>query len=495
VVDALRWACRQPWSNRRIGLNGFSASAITVYNSLHLKLPCVRTAVLRSGTLELYRDLLWPGGVSNAIPGLGVEGLIGEPAVAQGSDRLLRAPLSSLDVAIGLIDAGLEAGLQHQTLDQWWRERGFRGDVNHLPILMLDSFFDVESRGAFQAYQALRPYGAHLLVVGGHDGAPAGTDDGDGATKAWFDHYLRGDGNGVTSQPRVQMLLADGSREGYLRGALVRYSAPDWPVPGTRWTSLWLSPARSGSGSSINDGSLSPSRPAATATQSYAAIPSEPSMSDQPNTAIVGPDGINQAATAFPLLTETTLSEPQALTYTTQPLAQDLLSAGPAALDLRLSSTAPETAIWAVISDVWPDGSSHPVATGRLLSAYPGVIRSRSLVDRHGDVVQPYGDYSTKSDTLPGVERAYQIEFWPIGNRFKKAHRIRLVILGASAASMPSAPAVDTVRLGGAGAARLLLPVLPGSVLLTGGAPAAAHPLPAAPLRAGSVASLLGSAL
>ena len=64
--------------------------------------------------------------------------------------------------------------------------------MNHLPILMIDGFFDVESRGAFQAYQALKGDGAHLLVVGGHDGAPAGTDGGAAETNAWFDHYLRG---------------------------------------------------------------------------------------------------------------------------------------------------------------------------------------------------------------------------------------------------------------------------------------------------------------
>jgi hypothetical protein len=183
-------------------------------------------------------------------------------------------------------------------------------------------------------------------------------------------------------------------------------------------------------------------------------------MSDQPNTAIVGPDGINQAADSFPLLTETTLAEPQALTYTTPPLPAALLSAGPVALDLRLSSTAPETAIWAVISDVWPDGSSHPVATGRLDSAYPNVVATKSLKDPQGDIVEPYGDYSTKSDAPPGVERTYQIEFWPIGNRFRRGHRLRLVILGASAASMPSAPALNTVRLGGPHGSRLLLPVL-----------------------------------
>jgi hypothetical protein len=141
-------------------------------------------------------------------------------------------------------------------------------------------------------------------------------------------------------------------------------------------------------------------------------------------------------------------------------LATDVLSAGPAALDVRLSSSASETAIWAVISDVWPDGSSHPVATGRLLSAYPNVIASSSLRDTHGEIVQPYGDYSVKTDAAPGTVRSYQIEFWPIGNRFKRGHRIRLVVMGASAASAPSAPATNTIQLGGRNGSRLLLPLL-----------------------------------
>ncbi len=478
VQESLQWACHQPWSDGRLGLNGFSASAITIYNSLHLSLPCVRTAVLRSGTFELYRDLLWPGGVSNFVPGLGVLGLIGAPAAEQSFGR---SPVSNFDTAVGLFDAGLSGGLEHPTLDSFWQQRGFQGDVNHLPILMLDSFFDVESRGAFQGYQELRSDGAHLLVVGAHDGAPKGTDDGDGAINQWFGHYLLGVPNGVQSQPRVQMLLSDGSREGYLAGDYLRFHARDWPVPGTRWEKLWLSPVRSGTGHSTNDGSLAGADPSSSDTQSYAAIPSEPSMSDQPNTAIVGADGLNQAADAFPVLTQTTLGEPQGLTYTTGPLHSDLYAVGPAALDLRLSSTATETAIWAVISDVWPDGTSHPVATGRLLSAYPNVIRDKSLSDAQGDIVQPYGDYSAKSDALPGSARDYQLEFWPIGNRFKAGHRVRLVILGASAASTPGVPALNTIQLGGADGARLLLPALPASS--TSGAVGVGCPLASGQLR------------
>src|SRR3954470_3979796 len=217
VAEVLQWACHEPWSDGRLGLNGFSASAITVYNSLHIHLPCVKAAVLKSGTHELYRDLLVPGGVSNAAPGTGVLALIGAPAAAQGIDRLGRSPQSTADIAQGLAGAGLNAATR-PTLDRWWRERGIRGDVNHLPILMIDGFFDVESRGAFQAYRQLRRDGAHLTVVGAHDGAPAGTDGGAGQTRAWFDHYLLGARNRVQRPPRVKLWLADGDREDELAG-------------------------------------------------------------------------------------------------------------------------------------------------------------------------------------------------------------------------------------------------------------------------------------
>ena len=154
-------------------------------------------------------------------------------------------------------------------------------------------------------------------------------------------------------------------------------------------------------------------------------------------------------------------AEPLSLTYTTKPFTTDVLSAGPASLELRLSSTAPETGIWAVLTDVWPDGTAHPLTAGRLLNAFPNVNRRRSLRDRQGDIVQPYGVYDHKTPAAPGQERLYRVEFWPIGNRFKAGHRLRLYVLGTSAASQPGAPAVNSVRVGGRHASRLLFPVLP----------------------------------
>ncbi|HEX6390363.1 MAG TPA: CocE/NonD family hydrolase [Solirubrobacteraceae bacterium] len=464
VVELLRWACAQPWSDGRLGINGFSASAITIYNSLHQTLPCVKTAVLKSGTHELYRDLITPGGVSNLVPAFGVMALIGAPALVQGADRL-DDPVSGAQLAAGLVKAGLD-GLLHSSLDGWWRERGFRGDVNHLPILMVNGFFDVESRGAFEGYRALRGDGAHLYVIGAHDGAPVGTDAGVGEMRTWFDHHLRGEANGVQDHPRAQLWLSDGDREDMLAGTYVRYDAADWPAPGTRWLPLALDAARSGTARSLNDGTLTVDAPAAGATQSYPALPSLVFNSDSPNTAIIGGFGFNALATALPPLTDMSLAETLGLSYTTKPLDRDVLLAGPASLELPLSTSVGTTAIWAVISDVSPDGTPHPLMAGRLNTDFPGVDAARSLKDPvTGDIVQPYGRYDEPQPAKPGEERRYSVELWPIGNRFKKGHRLRLHVVGASLASKPDVPGINTVRVGGPDPARLLLPVLPGSDL------------------------------
>jgi predicted acyl esterase len=465
VKEVLQWACDQPWSGGKLAINGFSASAITIYNSLHLQLPCVKAMVLRSGTFSLYRDLLMPGGISNLGPAAGVMLLIGAPALIQSPDRI-SDPASGLALLLGLLSAGLEGGFAHPTLDSWWQQREFRGDVNHVPTLILNGFFDVESRGAFQAYQQLRSSGAHMLLVGGHDGAPAGTDDGVADANRWLDHFVRGVDNGIDAEPRVQMLMSRGDREDYLKGDFTRRSATNWPLPGTTWSTLSLSTAKSGAGHALSDGSLLKARALKTSNQTWVSAPSLPTATDIPTTALLGASGLNALTAIVPLLTKMTLADAVGLTYSTQPLAADVASAGPLALNLTMSTTTPGTGIWAVVSDVSPDGVVHPLTVGRLNTDFPNVVAGKSL-SAGGRIVQPYGDYSKATPAKPLAFRSYKVEFWPVGNVFEKGHRIRLTIVGPSAASKPSLPAVNVLRVGGLQGAQLMFPVLPGSNLNT----------------------------
>lgn len=478
VAEVLGWACQQPWSNGRLGLNGFSASAIIIYNSLHLDLPCVETATLRSGTFELYRDLLVPGGVSNIVPGAAVIAMIGAPAVMQGPDRLATDPASSFDVLLGLLWSGLNAGLLHPTLDQFWTERGFRGDVNDMPVLAVNGIFDVESRGAFQAFQELREDGSHLLLAGGHDGDPAGTDGGRAEMQAWLDHHLRDVDNGITDKPPVRLTMSDGDRQDMLAGQYLRRDADDWPVPGTTWAALNLDATPSGAAATLNDGSLTLGTPQKAATQSYLPVPTLPFATDVPTASLLGAGGLDLLTAALPVLNQMGLAGLPGLSYTTPALAEDVMAAGPASLEVRLSTTSPESAIWAVISDVHPDGTAHPLTVGRLLTSFPDVVEEKSLVDSAGQIVQPYGDFSSKTPLAGFLSpQLYRVELWPIANRFKAGHRIRVDIVGASLFSLPTVPGLNSVDVGGTSGSRLLFPVLPESDLSAAlAAPVAAPP-------------------
>jgi hypothetical protein len=453
----LGWACTQPWSNGNIGLYGFSASAIVAYNAMHLPLPCVRSASLMAGTVDLYRDLLDIGGIPNLLPGAYVEAAVGGETLVSGLTRLRTAPSSIPSAALGYVISPLQV-LANQTEDAFWQERTFKGDLDRIPILADTSFYDVEPRGPFLAFNATKEYGSHLLVCGAHDGFPAGTPGPFPQYQNWFNHYLLGQPLSAANQPTVSLCLSNGSREQFLADNLTRLTGTSWPLPDTQWTALYLNSTKSGSVRSLNDGSLSLQPQADSAKQIYPFIPSEATETDVHTMGVIGQDGLDQAATAVPSLTDLALSGPTSLTYTTPPLQNAINAVGPASLDVSVSSTEATTDLYVVVADVWPDGTAYPVATGSLRTSYPDVIRPLSLVDQGGDIVDPYSNFSLSEPAKPGTTREYHVEILPMGNHFAAGHRIRVYLVGTPLDQLGAVPGVNALSIGGVAASRLLLP-------------------------------------
>lgn len=480
----LGWTCAQGFSHKSIGLYGFSASAIVVYNSMHLPLPCVKTAALMSGTVDLYRDLLYIGGIPSPVVGFAVEGMIFAPWMEDLETRMQQEPATLPDSASGFGSAPEQVGA-NMTEDGFWQERTYQGDDNNFPIFADDGFYDVESAGAFQAYLETKALGSHLLVMGAHDGSPSNLPGGPFPSyKAWFDHYLLNENDGVTgdsdnvkptnadtpgvdpaSQPPVDLFLSNGSREQILSGNWTNITGNSWPLPGTAWTDLYLSAAKSNTIASVNDGTLSPTPDANADTQEYPFVPSEATETDVHTIATVAGDGVDQGAQYLPWLTDMDLSGQDALTYTSAPLTSGVDAVGPVGLDVLAASTEPETDLVAVVADVKPDGTAYPVATGWLRTAYPGIEANRTLFERTDEagngeeVVDPYADFSSQDQALPGTTREYHVEILPIGNQFAKGDRIRLYILGTPMDMQPSPPGVNLLSIGGGiTSARLILP-------------------------------------
>lgn len=469
VAEFLAWACRQPWSNGHIGLYGFSASAIIVYNSLHLPLSCVDAATLMSGTNDLYRDLLYPGGILNLAPAIVVGASVGIPLLADFPPGYFEGrPIPDmLNTGLGQLGIYLNILVAHPTEDDFWQQRAMRPlpGPNHFPVLADGSFYDPEPRGAFESVRQLRAAGvpARLITYGAHDGFPKNTLGPFPEFQRWLDHYLLGADNGAEREAAVTLLLGNGGHDAFKNGDYTTLSGDGWPLPGTRWQALFLDPARSGSALSTNDGSLSAKAPPRSATQPYLDLASLPTATD-PTTWTIAAAGAASLFDALPLLTQLNSQEPLALTYTGAPLKSAVNIAGPASLDLYLATALPVDDLYAVLADVWPDGHATAVGVGRLRSAYVGVDRQRSLIDPNGEIVQPYGDYGTVQPAMPLQTREYHIEFWPVGNHYSAGHRLRLYLLGVPLYTVP-VPGLNLVAIGGATPSRLLLPVVRGGDL------------------------------
>ncbi|GAA3971432.1 CocE/NonD family hydrolase [Gordonia caeni] len=139
---------------------------------------------------------------------------------------------------------------------------------------------------------------------------------------------------------------------------------------------------------------------------------------------------------------------------------RDVMAVGPASLDLKLSSSAPDTDLQATVSEVRPDGTEILVTTGLLRAS----LRQTSAASTP---LMPARDWLVQTP-MSGVQTA-RISLNPIAHTFRKGSKIRVTITapgGDKTSWRFDTPAtggrvVDTLQLG-AGGSTLVLPVVPG---------------------------------
>src|SRR4051812_21541863 len=65
VYDVVEWAARQPWSNGKVALYGYSYSAITSLLGAALRPPHLSAVVVGHPPTDPYRDVVWQNGLYN----------------------------------------------------------------------------------------------------------------------------------------------------------------------------------------------------------------------------------------------------------------------------------------------------------------------------------------------------------------------------------------------------------------------------------------------
>jgi putative CocE/NonD family hydrolase len=439
-AEFVEWAGEQPWSTGKVGLWGNSFSGMTPY-LVGAQRPSHLVAIAAGASSgDLYRDTVYPGGMFNA---------------AQFAHWTLNTQpfASGLGIAKRLADGDhvcdeLVAGRgptrtyrwmeSHPLLDDWWREQSLvrRAVETVAPTLVIHAWQDqqVGSLAALELFRALQGPKRLLVANGGH--GFWGSSVAQAEVVRWFDHWLKGEANGVEFEPAVNVLFQMSADAG---GPAWRQSFAGWP-PEVADEVFYLT---------AHDHLVAQPEQleAETGTSWYLA----PSATELVHDAEVFSD---------------VPGEWGALSYRSDPLARDLVVLGRPVVVLHLESSRLDTDLMVALHDVYPDG--------RVLFVQRGFLRAshRALDEERSTPFDPVHQHDHQEQLAPGKVHELRIGMLPVGHAFREGHRLELVITAPppvhvavdhwGVAGLHGA-AVNTVHHSPDHPSRLILPRLPGA--------------------------------
>lgn len=207
----------------------------------------------------------------------------------------------------------------------------------------------------------------------------------------WFDHWLKGIDNNITTEPPVKI---------FVMGDNIWREEKDWPLPDTHYIRYYL---HSGgrANSRYGDGAIDTTPPGEEAVDMYLYDPRNPTPTKS------GKFGAYFLQGAFDQreIEERT----DVLVFTSPVLKDDIEVTGPVELELWASSSAKDTDFTGKLVDVWPDGKAYNLVDS--------VVRAR------------YRDSEYEVNPIkPGKIYRYSFSLGVTANVFKAGHRIRVQI-------------------------------------------------------------------
>jgi uncharacterized protein len=468
VID--QWIAQQPWSNGDVVIFGHSYSGLTGMMVASTGPDHLR-AVSASGLFgDLYRDIVYPGGVSNyGFPllwtgavrpvydvGGGTAG--GLYPVEDTSEQCARNQAARSRT---VTDEPLVHGLS-DTDGEWYRSRSLVNMVDEIdvPVHVTTAYQDEQTggRGPTNVFDHLSGgISKRIVMVNGRHGTQ--TEDHIFKDRiAWMDYWMLGKNRADIGVKRGTVRLrgvfgprrtpTESSRVilGYQGdGRAVGEIASDgFPLAQTQFTDLFAT---------AGDGGLSFDQPSVEAgTADWVNGTKRQSYSFQAGT-----------GSGSELSTPTGPDEVQLSVPFDQPTA----IAGPITANLFVSSTAPDTELFVQLIDRAPDGTLLYLNRGLLRGSHRQVDPAMSDTTADGTVYRPFRPHEERSLVVPGETVEYLLDIWPVGHVFLPGHEL-LVKLHAPPADdndymyvSKTVPSLNTLHFGPDAPSRLMLPIVP----------------------------------
>lgn len=304
------------------------------------------------------------------------------------------------------------AGNWSQPIDTkaWWGSYKERYQKINVPMLHISGWYDCCGEQPIKVFQLTRKHATDPVVREGQqlilgpwthftgerklldtDFGEEAPMDRDEISAWWFDHWLKGEDNGVAKHAKVRAFVMGENRW---------READDWPIPGTQFTKYYFhskGDARLANGG----GELSTTAPRAEPVDRYTYDPAD--ARPVPGKTVMGPVDMAESQ-----------KRDDVLVYTTAPLKTDVEVTGSLSAVIYISTSAPSTDLMVRLFDVHPDGSAY-----QMFYTYSDPYRthwSKNVTEG------PNGTRIVKADiALP-----------PTSNLFKAGHRIRVEVASAS---------------------------------------------------------------
>jgi len=433
--DTVDWITKQQWSNGKVGTLGCSSTAEEQHKLNGAQPPGLAATVpmasgagigrvgpynemgnfYRGGAFQnwwfswyykagyTYRPLFPPNLSREALIRLGrFWNLEPETVPASNIDTLIwTLPINQIMDKMGAPPSDLDDFVNRLPNDPKWKNVDFagEGDLFGAPMLMINSWYDLsigpnialfeyESKNAANEtarnnmFMVIAPtthcqqgyVESEHTIVGQRDMGDARFDYVR-LVQQWFDHFLKGDENGVTNQPKVRA---------YMMGANIDSD---------------------GSANSLaGNGRLTTSMPEKPGTDSFVYDPMYPVPSQGGNMATLSPSFQNGSVDQSNIEMRNDV-----LVYSTAPLKESVEIAGPVKVSMYLSSDAKDTDLTIKLIDVYPDGKAYNL-------------------DESVQRVRWRNGWEKPVFMQPGV--VYKVDVGPLvtSNAFRPGHRIRIEV-------------------------------------------------------------------
>ena len=394
AVEVIAWIARQPWSNGRVGMIGYSWGGFAGLQVAARRPPELGAVVTVNSTVRRYTDdCHYIGGCVNAhdmlswaTTMLAYDARPPDPAVVGEGWRAAWA--RRLDVAPPMI----EPWLTHQLEDEYWKHGSVAFDYASVtcPVLAVGGWADPYRNAVLDLAENLS--GPRFGLIGPwahgypHDTAPGPQIAFLDECARFFGHYLRGDANGYADEPLLRAYIQDYDKP-------ARYHAQR----SGRWTAVREWPPAAMHRLALGDRTLA-AEPSGELALTIG--------SSQANGLAAG-NWCPYGGPSQPL--DQRQDDALSLCFDTPPLSEAVETLGFPELRLRVAADQADAFVAARICDVAPGGESLLVTRGLL-----------NLTHRDG--------HESISPLAPGEPVDIVLRLDCAGHRFGPGHRIRLAL-------------------------------------------------------------------